>query len=181
MRKALIVATLLIVAGCATEEGHTPAAELESAAEEGRAALAPFKADLMAALAEGMAEGTVAAIEACNVKAPGIATANSGARVVVGRTSHRLRNPHNTAPDWVAPILEGYLADPSAAAPEARQLDDGRRGYVEPIRLQGLCLACHGSELQPAVAERIATLYPQDAATGFSVGDLRGVFWVELP
>ena len=60
-------------------------------------------------------------------------------------------------------------------------LPDNRWGYVEPITVQPLCLACHGSEIVPDVADRISELYPEDRATGFAVGDLRGVFWVEFP
>ena len=32
----------------------------------------------------------------------------------------------------------------------------------------------------PAVAERVRERYPDDAARGFKVGELRGVFWAEL-
>ena len=98
----------------------------------------------------------------------------------MGRASHKLRNPANTAPDWVEPVLEDYLAG-SAVEPRTVSLGDGQAGYVEPIRMKGLCLACHGSDIQPAVRERIAELYPADQATGFAEGDLRGVFWVRFP
>jgi hypothetical protein len=54
-------------------------------------------------------------------------------------------------------------------------------GYVEPIGIKPLCLACHGEALAPDVAARIGELYPKDRATGFTEGDLRGVFWVEYP
>ena len=47
--------------------------------------------------------------------------------------------------------------------------------------VQPLCLNCHGVELAPDVAGRIAELYPEDRATGFEAGELRGVFWVEFP
>jgi hypothetical protein len=30
------------------------------------------------------------------------------------------------------------------------------------------------------VKEKLATFYPQDQATGFSAGELRGWFWIEL-
>ena len=35
--------------------------------------------------------------------------------------------------------------------------------------------------LGKAVAEAVRTRYPADRATGYAVGDLRGVFWAELP
>jgi hypothetical protein len=37
---------------------------------------------------------------------------------------------------------------------------------------------CHGSDVPEAVAEAIAKRYPQDRATGYSAGDLRGAFVV---
>lgn len=143
--------------------------------------LAPFKQDLQKALKSGLAEGPAAAIQVCRVKAPGIADALSVDGVRMGRSSHKLRNPDNTAPDWVRPIMQTYLDDASSRKPRAVVLAGGRSGYVEPIMVQPLCLTCHGSELAPEVAERIAALYPEDKATGFEAGDLRGVFWLEFP
>ncbi len=141
--------------------------------------LQPFKRDLMAALQAGLAEGPAAAIDACRLQAPVIAAQQQSQRIRVGRTSHRLRNPANAAPAWVAPVLTAYLAEPADAAPRTVSLADGAAGYVEPIRLQPLCATCHGRELAPDVARRIDELYPDDQATGFAVGELRGVFWVE--
>ncbi len=143
--------------------------------------LAPFKRELQRALKQGLAEGPAEAVAACRLEAPRIARRLASDEVRLGRTSHRLRNPANVAPDWVAPILASYLEPGAQPAPRAVSLPDGRAGYVEPIRLQPLCLTCHGSELAPEVAARIEALYPEDRATGFAVGELRGVFWVEHP
>jgi hypothetical protein len=118
---------------------------------------------------------------ACQLEAPEIAAALSQDGVRVGRTSHRLRNPSNSSPDWVSPILDSFLANPSGRAPKSVRLPNGRSGYVEPIFIQPLCLTCHGTDISPPVAARISELYPDDEAVGFEVGDLRGVFWVELP
>ena len=142
--------------------------------------LAPFKQDLKKALKSGLEEGPAAAIQVCRVQAPGIADALSVDGVRMGRSSHKLRNPDNTAPDWVNPIMQVYLDDPASRTPRAVELADDRWGYIEPIMVQPLCLTCHGSELAPDVAGRIAELYPDDEATGFEAGDLRGVFWLEF-
>jgi len=147
----------------------------------GAAELQPFKQQLMGALLQGMQAGPGKAVEACNLQAPEIAAALSTEGVRVGRTSHRLRNPDNAGPDWATAVLNDYLADPGARAPRTVALDDGREGYVEPILTQPLCLACHGSGLSEPVAETLAELYPEDQATGFDTGDLRGVFWVSYP
>lgn len=163
-----------LVAACAV---HADESELARGAE----LLTPFKQNLQQALKSGLAEGPAEAIQVCRVQAPGIADALSVEGVRMGRTSHKLRNPDNTSPDWVNPIMKTYLEDPSSRAPRAVELPDNRRGYVEPIIVQPLCLTCHGSELAPAVSEQIAALYPDDQATGFEAGDLRGVFWLEFP
>ena len=44
-----------------------------------------------------------------------------------------------------------------------------------------MCLACHGEHPAEAVRERLAALYPEDNASGYREGDLRGVFWAEFP
>ena len=53
-------------------------------------------------------------------------------------------------------------------------------GYVEPIVAQPLCLTCHGKAISEATRAALAERYPDDKATGFEKGDLRGLFWVEF-
>jgi hypothetical protein len=149
--------------------------------ERGAALLAPFKQELQQALRAGLAEGPVEAIGACRQRAPEISGALSHDGIVMGRSSHRLRNPRNAAPDWVQPVMDAYVADRAKRVPKSVPLPNDRLGYVEPILLQPLCLTCHGDALAPEVASRIDALYPEDRAVGFAEGDLRGVFWVEFP
>lgn len=142
--------------------------------------LAPFKSELKAALIEGMQSGPAAAIDACRVKAPQIAAAVSVDGVQVGRTSQRLRNPDNAGPDWVDDVLKKWQAQGKFEA-EIVPLTDSRTGYAEPILVAPLCLTCHGESLPSGAADRIRALYPEDRATGYQAGDLRGAFWVEHP
>jgi len=39
-----------------------------------------------------------------------------------------------------------------------------------------VCLKCHGSTLAPGVDKVLSELYPQDKATGYKKGDIRGAF-----
>ena len=151
------------------EVGQTP---------QGAVLLAPFKANLKNELVTSMQSGIDDAIAACNTAAPAIAESLSVDGVVMGRSSHKLRNPANAAPDWVAPAIDDYLA--GQTQPVSVDLENGRHGYIEPIMTQPMCLTCHGPELQPEVAQKLAELYPEDEATGFAAGDFRGVFWVEF-
>jgi len=79
------------------------------------------------------------------------------------------------------PLLAMYVANPEDDEPRVAPLSGGRMGYVAPIYVQPMCLACHGSDLAGPVAARIRELYPEDRATGFAMGDFRGMFWAELP
>jgi hypothetical protein len=156
--------------------------ESEVTAEMARGAqlLQPFKAQMQQALKAGMAEGPVQAIDACRIRAPEIAAALSKDGVRVGRASHKLRNPDNAGPHWVGPVLDEYLAS-DRREPVEVALENGYIGYAEPILVQPLCLTCHGEVLAPDLESTIGTLYPDDQATGYTDGDLRGVFWVEYP
>ena len=173
------IATFLLLAALAGMPQTADAGETETA--HGAELLAPLKKELKQALMAGMQEGPLNAISVCKDKAPAITAALSGDGVEIGRTSHRLRNPVNAAPGWVTAEMQGYLSDAGDRAPRVIALPDNREGYVEPIVLQALCVACHGETLAPEIAAHIEEAYPEDEATGFEVGDLRGVYWVEYP
>ncbi|MCC7139053.1 MAG: DUF3365 domain-containing protein [Planctomycetes bacterium] len=135
---------------------------------------------LLGALTEATKSGgPAAAVPVCREQAPAIAREVAAERkVAIGRTSFRLRNPGNTAPAW----SEGFVAA-RATEPRFAAGPDGRLGALLPIRLLRACLACHGPQdaLAAGVADTLAKHYPDDRATGFAEGDLRGWFWVEVP
>lgn len=98
--------------------------------------------------------------------------------VKIGRTSDKLRNPSNTAPEWF-----NTLVDTKTAAPAVFSGPNGELGWVAPIKLGSMCVNCHGpaESLAPEVASALTEKYPEDKATGYAEGDLRGWFWVEVP
>jgi hypothetical protein len=147
----------------------------------GAEAVAPLKRGLLAALEEALARGgPEGAIDVCRVRAPEIAARASSPTLRVGRTSDRLRNPANAPADWMRPILEAWRAAPGDRAARVVHLPEGRVGYAEPIVVQPLCLACHGESLSPALREHLAARYPEDRATGYRAGELRGLIYVEF-
>ena len=191
--RILLIALLAVSCGACSKPASEPAAPADgiaAAAEDAAAAVAdpaatgaallgPFKMNLMQAFSTGMQEGPVSAISVCRDEAPGIAANLSMDGVLMGRSSHKLRNPDNAPSEWLAPVIESYVGG-DAQEPQVVELADGRHGYVEPIMMQAMCLVCHGSNIEPGVAARTAELYPDDQATGFAEGDFRGVFWVEF-
>lgn len=61
------------------------------------------------------------------------------------------------------------------------EVDNGVVHYFRPIVLGRPCLACHGTpnkHIAPETAAVIAAAYPNDQATGYAEGDLRGVWHV---
>lgn len=150
-------------------------------AQAGAEAVLPFKQSLKAALTEGMNEGPIHAVSVCRIEAPSIAEQASTDGVRVGRSSHKLRNPDNAPKPWMEPLLARYETDPDSREPAVVVIDEKTVGYVEPIFVQPLCINCHGETLAPELEATLDELYPNDEATGYAPGDLRGVFWAELP
>jgi hypothetical protein len=52
---------------------------------------------------------------------------------------------------------------------------------MKAIVMQPQCLACHGQDLAEPVSAAIEERYPEDQATGFVAGELRGAFLIEWP
>lgn len=174
-RLALVGAIAL--AACSRGRALTDA----EAAARAQSTLAPFKTELARTLAGALARGPDDAIDACATRAPELARAASKDGVRVGRASDRRRNPDNAVPSWASSAVTDLARAPRDGEHRVVALPGGRAGYVETITVKAMCLTCHGEAVAPPIAARIAARYPNDAATGFREGDMRGVFWVELP
>ncbi|NEZ05163.1 DUF3365 domain-containing protein [Wenzhouxiangella sp. XN201] len=156
-------------------EARTAAGELGSQLQQA----------LQAAIAEG---GPVAGIEVCRHQAPQIAETISDEQLQVGRTSLKVRNPDNAPDRWETRAMEDFerrlAAGKAPGEIESFAIrNDGERRYghwMKAIPTQPLCTACHGSDISPAVADAIEAAYPDDQARGYSVGELRGAFSVEV-
>ncbi len=146
-----------------------------------KAALEPFKSSLKAELGAALSASPEQAVAVCAERAPSLARQASKDGVVVGRSAQKLRNAGNAAPEWVAPLMDELSrARPDGATSRLATLPDGKRGYVEAVRVGPQCLTCHGEAVTPSVSAAIEARYPKDAARGFRAGDFRGVLWVEL-
>ncbi|WP_259633504.1 DUF3365 domain-containing protein [Stieleria sedimenti] len=150
--------------------------------EESKAAMLAAKDALFTRLSgrlmEAMADaGPAGAIGVCSQEAVKIANEVGAEHAVqIGRTGVRLRNPNNQAPPWAAALVEQKVDTPVFAV-----LSDDSAAALLPIKLQAQCLMCHGPEEQivPEVQQKLAQLYPDDRATGFNEGELRGWFWIK--
>jgi hypothetical protein len=183
--------TLIVSCGLATAAllAVSPGwADAPDRAAEGRVIATEFGAELRARLQAAMAEGgPLAAIRVCNQDAPRIAreaSAQSGA--LVARTALKPRNPVNQPDAHEHSVLAAFEAElaenPDGPPPERLDvLEDGSVRFMSAIVTQPPCLVCHGETLAPPVAAEIDALYPDDAARGHRVGDLRGAFTITWP
>jgi len=155
-------------------------AEPELAAAAARELGSRLKSRLVATL---QSEGPVAAIDVCQVEAPEIAAdVSAGAGLQVGRRSLKLRNPANRPDTRERAVLEGWQAAVAAGTAATALPVHTEAGadflWMKPIVVEGPCLTCHGEVLAEPVAAAIAARYPDDQATGYALGDLRGAFVV---
>jgi len=160
-----------------------PAADARAA--KGKQVVGTLKKQLVGALTEAMTTGVPAAIGVCNTTAPAIAQALAVDGVTVGRATRKPRNPANAAADWQLEAIASFeemvrRGDKLEGQRFVRHLPDGRTRYAEPLVIQPLCVSCHGAALAPDVSAALAAAYPNDQATGYAVGDLRGVAWAEV-
>lgn len=191
----LSLATLVLLAAAGPIRADSyptsqPQPEPSGAEARALAAMGEFSTRLRGALQEQLhGQGPLAAIDVCHVQAPRIAAdvmQTHGVRL--GRTSERLRNPANAPAEWQAGLLEefaGNVARGEAPALQQATLHENLPRGVELRLMRGIpvetaCTICHGKDIARDVAASLLTYYPNDVATGYSVGELRGALWVEV-
>jgi hypothetical protein len=197
-RMLLLVVPISSVLACGkdksgnrTSSSEGPATTTSSAVaaeDKARAAalIGELKKSLLGAVTQAMGQGIPAAIATCHTEAPALTVAVSREGAVVGRMTRKPRNPGNAVTGWQADALsqfEKLVAEglPVAGQSFARRLPDGRVAYAEPLVMAEVCLICHGSQLGDDVRAALAERYPDDQATGYALGELRGLAWAELP
>ncbi|HQS71187.1 MAG: hypothetical protein B7Y36_16405 [Novosphingobium sp. 28-62-57] len=184
-----MVPVMLALSACASS-GASVASDADVAQKS--AALADrFQADLQGQLQAAMQQGgPVGAIAVCHEVAPAIAQSlsdESGAQV--RRIALRQRNPAALAEGELRAKLETLAAAPLGpdGKPASLQWTSGtgkaaRVHYLRAIPMKEQpCAACHGTNVAPQVQARIAELYPDDRATGFRPGELRGAIAISWP
>ena len=163
------------------------AADMQALTKEGKSVMQSFGKTLKGALVGAMNKGGPNnALHVCNVQAPQIASSISmKSGWTVARSSHKLRNPANQADDFTRAAIEDFLArqakgeKPNTMIKTAIVEENGKKVFrmVKAIPTKDVCLKCHGGNtVKPEVLKNIKELYPQDQATGFQPGEMRGVF-----
>jgi nitrate reductase cytochrome c-type subunit len=187
----MMLAAVLAASGLQADEIQNE--DLDARAAASREAVKTFAQNLQGELQTAMkASGPIAAIAVCSEKAPAIAAAVSEAQGwSVGRTSLKPRNPDNAPDDWERSVLTSFDQRRAAGEDPAKLEfieivgDNGNREfrYMKAIGIakDAPCLACHGTNIAPEVGAKLKALYPDDQATGYKTGDIRGAFTIRQP
>lgn len=164
--------------------------QMTSLQHQARSAAMSLGAELKSKLQQAIAEdGLAHAVEFCHLNAQSLTRQQAiTLNTKVSRTSLKVRNPANAADVWQQSVLEDFANQQQQGIPisamefgEISERDgDSIYRFMKAIPTQGLCLGCHGDSMAPEVATRIQQSYPDDQATGFQVGDIRGAFYVEI-
>ena len=140
--------------------------------------------ELLKALQEG---GVQNAVGYCHLQAsPIIDSLSQVFDADINRVSDKYRNPQNKPDKTDIIVLDAYrqqIADGRELQPHLEVTGD-LIIYYAPILIQNpTCLLCHGepgATIEQENYNYILSRYPEDLATGYSLGDLRGVWKVAL-
>ena len=130
--------------------------------------------------------GPIAAIQYCNINAMSITDSLASAnKVLISRVAEKNRNNSNLISDYDSPIWEHYkTGEQNVKMADTVIKVDGKRVYYRPIYIANpACLNCHGqkgTDIMDGTVTKIAELYPDDRATGYNLGELRGMWKIEF-
>lgn len=187
MKQILLGLCLVLLAlDCSSDQQSSANPEADVAAA--KSAIKEFAGALQMELKGAMnAGGPVAAIGVCNTQAmPITARVSADHGMILSRVSLKNRNPANVANDWQSAVLEDFEQKKLAgkditklAWSETVKVGDGQEfRFMKAIPTGEVCLKCHGTQIAPEVSQVLASLYPEDRATGYKEGDIRGAFVV---
>ncbi|GBE12190.1 hypothetical protein BMS3Bbin14_00451 [bacterium BMS3Bbin14] len=187
----LLLTVLISTPVFATETGPQGPNERQEIIQLGRMATKKLVRTLGSRMKKHLREnGPAGALGFCAAKAQELTARINRelpAAVRVKRISLRYRNPLDAPLKDEAGILRALhlLKNAGAVLPDYVLQRVGRRSYkfYRPITInKGVCLNCHGhrARMKPGVKKALAKFYPDDRATGYNLGDLRGAVVVTI-
>jgi Tfp pilus assembly protein FimT len=175
--------TLSTIALCTLLLSPNLYAETNSATLETQAAerVTEFATTLKSALGAAIKQGgLVEGINVCKMQAPAISDSLSTDGWTVARKSTKNRNPNNKPDDWeaekIAQLVDMIRNSESIDNVTFSTNKDGQFRFAKAIKVAPVCLNCHGQTIAPEVKQVLSEHYPHDLATGYRLGDLRGIF-----
>jgi Protein of unknown function (DUF3365) len=174
-----VIFTVVLCIACATVLATEPVAD--SLEKQAMALANEFAGLLKPRLKQALAEGGPAnAIGVCADVAPGIAdTLSNQSGWTVKRVSLKSRNASRAVPDsWERTVLQEFARRQAAGETPADirlgKIVGGQYRYMQAQLVEPVCLVCHGRNLAQEVTKTLQEYYPDDWATGYSLGEVRG-------
>lgn len=187
MKKAAVLLVFLIGLGLWTcsPNNNSDSAQVwteELVQERGIEITKTIGSTLVKTVQQQMSEGGVeAALSYCRVEAlPITDSLAQNFNVAVKRTAQKTRNPANNPDDNERRILTQMSAQ-SEPKLVVEIGSDGKAAFYQPIILQPFCQTCHGTPGESMTLQTDSLIkihYPEDRATGFEPGNLRGMWAV---
>ena len=181
----LIFAGVLVFLSAKGLAGNIQSAELQKEAIDIVKTFAgELKPKLKSAIQEG---GLVNAIEVCSAEAPRIANQLSEETGwTVKRVSLKARNDANAVPDEFERMVLTQFNERQAMGESVETIKHSaivghEYRFMKAQGVEGVCLSCHGSSLPAEVKQALSERYPNDQATGYSLGEIRGAFSLTKP
>lgn len=178
-------ALLLVLAVCLLFPWPVVAADPGPLVAEAQAVIQRVRDTMMREMQTAMQLGPTQAIGVCRHLAPEIAQQiERETGWEVQRPALRVRNPANKPTEDERSVLLSFVSR-SVAGQDISRMNTMRRvtrdgvayaHFMQAIPTFEPCLACHGDNIDPGLHREIRKLYPEDQATGYEVGDLRGAF-----
>lgn len=178
----LILLGLFIVAACSKKQKEQPeVAEIPDSVYQQRGdkliaiTFDTLRNSLTSAIGSG---GFTHAIQFCNEKAYPLTNTYAEEGITVRRSSSKYRNPSNQPDSLEMSVFNEFIIN----GPKPKLIRTSKEvHYIKPILMQGMCLNCHGKpgeNIQAETLQAIAALYPDDRATGYTEGELRGIWHI---
>lgn len=185
MSKAVLTAWILLLNISACTQNIEQ--QLQASRNATQQLASSLKSKLKISLQSG---GPVEALTICNLEAGNITSqVSNGAGWQVGRTSLKIRNPANAPDAWEQDMLLYFEQQKQSGADvknlEVYEIIKDENGkwfrYMKAIPTAEMCLMCHGETIAPPIQQKLQALYPNDQATGYKVGEIRGAFTIKQP
>lgn len=188
MNRNIVVIFVLLIFSVSLLSCSQREKEIEKYRKIGTEIAQETQKSLAANLMENMkSAGVEAAIPFCNTMAnPLTKEMEDKYSAKIKRVSLKNRNANNAPSEQEAEILVKYndlLNSAKSLDPIVEIKTNNEVQYYAPIIIQEKCLACHGSlekELTSETDSIIKSLYPNDKATGYKAGELRGIWSITI-
>ncbi len=133
------------------------------------------------------AGGISQAIQYCSINALSITDSIAKTEnIKIKRVTHKARNPYNKADEQEMKIMQEYITAISEGKEIVPTIRDENNYYTfyNPIIINNqLCINCHGNPGTDITSKDFIIInlaYPEDKATGFKMGDIRGMWRIDF-